>query len=471
VGLTLRRGLSGDAGEVLDAQAKLELKRKLVELNESLEDQRERGNHERADEIEEQIEFIHRVVAGAVGIGGRDRRAGSNAERARLNVTRAIKTALEKINEQDSGLASILDRCVRTGTFCSYVPDAESPLTWDFSTNDGTSARELPRDEPNRSYRSRNFLRAFTEGTNFVGRTAERALLRRALDEAQAGAGKIILIGGGAGVGKTRLAAEITAEATKRRMWTFAGGCYDRDEPVPLVPFVEILEAALGQSRDLAAFRQVLGNEASEIARLVPRLRQTFPDIVVPTELPDLPERQSRRVLFDAFTDLVKRVSNISPAVLLLDDLHWADEGTLLLLSHLAQFVPTLPVLILGTYRDSDLDPRGHLGRALDEMLRLHLVDCITLQGLTENTVADMLQALSGQVPPDSIAKLFYSDTGEIRSLLKSCSNTSSSKANSSIQAVGFAATSDQATAMFHKARRWSLDADLRGLAKRPRGR
>ena len=181
---------------------------------------------------------------------------------------------------------------------------------------------------------------------------------------------------------------------------------------MPFIPFVEILEAALGQTSDLAAFRQVLGNEASEIARLVSRLRLTFRDITMPTELPDLPAQQSRRILFDAVTDLVKRVSNISPAVFLFDDLHWADEGTLLLLSHLVQFLPTLPILVLGTYRDSELDSGGHLTRALDEMLRLHLVDCITLQGFSENIVAKMLQALSGQMPPDSIAKLFHSETG-----------------------------------------------------------
>src|SRR5262249_1669517 len=98
VGITIRRGLSGDAGEMLDAQAKSEYQCRLDELNELLEDQRERGSQERAEQIESEIDILKREIGRALGIAGRARRAGSNAERARLNVTRAIKTALEKIS-------------------------------------------------------------------------------------------------------------------------------------------------------------------------------------------------------------------------------------------------------------------------------------------------------------------------------------------------------------------------------------
>src|SRR5262249_38551809 len=166
------------------------------------------------------IEFYNRELVRGVGIGGRDRRTGSNAERARLSVTRAIKTAFEKISEQDTELGNFLDQSIRTGSFCCYVPDAKSTVIWEFSAEGGMAAADMPGDDPSRVRRGRDFLRAFTEGTAFVGRTAELAILRRALDQARGGAGRFILIGGAPGVGKTRLAAEIAAESSRLKMQT-----------------------------------------------------------------------------------------------------------------------------------------------------------------------------------------------------------------------------------------------------------
>ncbi|MGH7864141.1 MAG: ATP-binding protein, partial [Candidatus Binataceae bacterium] len=373
VGVTIRPGLTGDAGEMLDAQAKREYQRRLHDLTEALEDQRERGNHERADQIETEIEFLAREIERAVGKGGRDRRTGSNAERARLNVTRAIRAALEKISQQHAALGELLDRSIRTGSFCAYVPDPHHPVSWRFATAEAAAApAQSPHAEPLLLRAGPSPLRAFTEGTAFVGRNAERATLLRLLEQARSGEGKIVLIGGPAGVGKTRIAAELADEAAGRQMLTFVGSCYDRDDPVPFIPFVEILEAALAQSPDLAGFRHALGDDAPEIARLLPQLRRSFPDIPAPIEL--APE-QSRRVLFSAVAELVARTSRTTPVLFLLDDLHWADEGTLLLLSHVAQFVPSLPVMIVGTYRDFELDPGGHLTRTLDEMIRHRLVE------------------------------------------------------------------------------------------------
>jgi hypothetical protein len=174
VGVPIQRGLSGDAGEMLDAQAKRDYQHRRHELNQMLEDQRERGNHERADQFEGGIEFLSRAVERARGIGGCQRRRGSNAEHARLSVASAIKAAFEKISERDRGLGSFLGRSIRTGSFCCYVPDPESPVTWEFST-DGVSAKrcDIRRTLLTRSSRDTNFLRAFSEGTAFVGGTIE----------------------------------------------------------------------------------------------------------------------------------------------------------------------------------------------------------------------------------------------------------------------------------------------------------
>src|SRR5208282_2237997 len=131
-GATVSVGGLGDAGEMLDLKAKQDYQRRLVELREQLEDLRERGEDERAARVESEIEFLAREIARAVGLGGRDRRAGSAAERARLNVTRAIKSALQKISEHHSQMGELLDRAIRTGTFSCYLPNPHAQITWQF---------------------------------------------------------------------------------------------------------------------------------------------------------------------------------------------------------------------------------------------------------------------------------------------------------------------------------------------------
>jgi tetratricopeptide (TPR) repeat protein len=398
----------GDAGEMLDRQARSEYQRRYRELNDELEDLREKGKHQQAEKVESELEFLRRELARAIGLGGRDRRAGSAAERARLNVTRAIRAALQKISEQHPGFAELLDRSIRTGAFCSYKPDLTQPVIWKFSIEDTETPAQIAA-EPVLSPRDTDFLRAYTRGTTFVGRDSERAMLVRGLEQAQGGRGKIVLISGAAGVGKTRISAEVAAEASRREMLTYLGCCYDREDPVPFNPFVEILESALAGIRDPEALRLALGNNGPEIARLVPQLRRSFPDIPAPAELS--PE-QSRRALFGAVTQLLTRVSHNTPALFLIDDIQWADEGTLLLFNHLAHFVPALPVMIVATLRDFELIPREELlMKTLEELFRHHRIERITLGGLPEKGVREMLAALSGREPPETIVQLFCSNT------------------------------------------------------------
>jgi hypothetical protein len=127
-GLTV--GRIGDAGEMLDAQAKAAYKRRVTELREQLEEARERNQFEVVERLEDEIETIGRELSRAVGLGGRDRRAASSSERARINVTRAIKVALERIAEHNPELATLLTSSIRTGTFCSYTPDSCLPRSW-----------------------------------------------------------------------------------------------------------------------------------------------------------------------------------------------------------------------------------------------------------------------------------------------------------------------------------------------------
>ncbi len=123
----LRRAPLGDAGELLDPQAKAAYRRRLEELRAEIEDANQLGNTERAAKLKEEIDALARELGRAVGLFGRDRRAASSSERARLSVTRAVRAAIKKIAENDASLGRILAKSVRTGTFCSYVSYATDP--------------------------------------------------------------------------------------------------------------------------------------------------------------------------------------------------------------------------------------------------------------------------------------------------------------------------------------------------------
>lgn len=121
---------TGDAGAILDERAKTEYRYRLRDLESELAEAENWNDSERASRLREEIDFLVRELGAAVGLGGRDRRAASNAERARVNVTRAIKAALERIAEHSPTLGRHLSVTIRTGTFCAYQPDPRVPVTW-----------------------------------------------------------------------------------------------------------------------------------------------------------------------------------------------------------------------------------------------------------------------------------------------------------------------------------------------------
>ena len=401
-GLTI--GGLGDAGEMLDGKAKQDYKRRLVELREKLEDAQELGNSERAAEIESEIDFLAREISRAVGLGGRDRRAGSAAERARLNVTRAIRAALQKISEHNRNLGEVLNLSLRTGSFCSFVAERNTQTRWQLSLDQ--SEPQSLESAVSRFRRGPSPLQIRTEGTKFIGRDAERNTLRRCLDRVQLGSGTVVMISGDPGIGKTRTAGEIAAEASERGFFILSGCCYDRDDSVPFNPFVEILESALAQTPQREDFRHMLGDSAGELALLMPQLRRIFSDL--PPTLEVSPE-QSRRLLLNSFTEFLTRAATNGPLLLLIDDLHWGDEGTFSLLNHIARVVAKTPVMVLATYRDNELNQSGGLAATLDTCTRLHVLERIRLTNLSADAAAEMISSLSGLTPPKAVVDLIYS--------------------------------------------------------------
>lgn len=123
-------GATDDAGPVLDPQAKVAYRARLEELREELQEAEEWADEGRMTKAREEIGFIAAELAAAVGLGGRDRKAASRTEKARLNVTRSIRSSVDRITEHSSALGAHLSATVRTGTFCAYVPDPRNPIHW-----------------------------------------------------------------------------------------------------------------------------------------------------------------------------------------------------------------------------------------------------------------------------------------------------------------------------------------------------
>jgi predicted ATPase len=400
----------GDAGAMLDEQAKLEYKRRLRELNAELEDLRERGSADRAATLESEIDFLTREVLRATGLGGRSRRSGSDAERARLSVSRAIRSAIQRISEHNRPLGEYLERSVRTGIFCSYLHDRRRPYRFAFSgEEDAAAGPSNPPGAPALILRASVAPRTLADRTTYVGRISELASLSQLLDRARSGEGSLAVVAGPAGAGKTRISAELATEACSRGFITLSGGCQDRDDSIPLLPFVEILEASLAQISDPGAFRAVLGDDGAEVTRLLPQLRSIYPDIPQPLALS--PE-QSERMLFRAIANILSRIAAQAPILILIEDLHWGDAHTFSLLDHLARSLQKAPVAIIGTYRDSEVQAAGPFANTLLDLDRVRLLTRVGLRALPRQDVAAMLRHMSGgREPPPQVVEFIYSGT------------------------------------------------------------
>ena len=243
--------------------------------------------------------------------------------------------------------------------------------------------------------------------TTFVGRDAEQTELQRLLGQVQGGRGALVLISGEPGVGKTRLAEELLGHARQCGLHTLVGHCYEQEGTQPFIPFVEAIEQMM-QQFPTDRLGTMLGDAGPEIARLVPELRQLFPDLPPPIELP--PEQQ-RRYLFNNVREFLARVATERPIVWLLDDLHWADESSLQLLQHLVSHLDTLPVLLLGTYRDVELEVGRPFERVLTAVIRQRQGQRIALKRLPQDADGALLTALSGQPAPDSLVAVIYQET------------------------------------------------------------
>jgi tetratricopeptide (TPR) repeat protein len=411
----------GDAGEMLDDQAKVTYRRRLSELQEELEEAKERGNVERAERAEEEIDALTRELSRAVGLGGRSRRAASASERARQSVTKTVKAVLGRIAQSDATLGNIFSRCIKTGIFCSYQPDPDSTIAWEFAATTVEPAEEPSASgdpTPVSAEPSAHFAQArpvmlevspfsLAERTAFVGRESEGSAIRAAIDRTSNGHGSIVMLFDGPGVGKTRLAVEMAEYASRKGFRCSVGRCYEGDEPFPYLPFAEIIESNLARAASLDDYFRQMGSNAAELAQIAPSLRRIFPDISKPMELPPA---QQRGYLFQGFSEALARAARSRPQLLVLEDLHWADESTLALFIYLANRIAQFPAVIIGTYRGGYSDDNPALVRTLEELIRMG-VRPQKLSGLSKDAVGQMLDGLSQRQAPESLVSLIFEES------------------------------------------------------------
>ncbi|MGH2670457.1 MAG: ATP-binding protein, partial [bacterium] len=210
-------------------------------------------------------------------------------------------------------------------------------------------------------------------------------------------------------MGKTRLAEELLVYARLRGCFAATGHCYEQEVNVPYLPFSAALRTIVRSIPD-DRLPPLVGSSAPELIKLFPELALRIPGL---TPSPPLEPEQERLRLFEGVTASLAGYSRTQPLLLMLDDLHWADAATLALLRHVARGVRAERVLILGTYRDVEVDPDHPLSASLSEMNRERLYKRVLLRGLSPDHVATMIRAIFQYAQPvsEEFRDLIYRET------------------------------------------------------------
>ncbi len=250
-------------------------------------------------------------------------------------------------------------------------------------------------------------LDALSRG-RLIGRAAELAEARELWRRAREGHGHAVLLSGEPGAGKTRLAREITIQASLDGAVVLTGGCYEYEATTPYLPFVEAFRRWVREEEDDKALRELLGDSAPQIAKLAPEIQTRIGPLDPP---PSLPPHEERLLFFDAVAKVFADLAASKGLLFYADDLHWADRSTLWLLGHLLRQLRTERVLILGAYRETELDRAHPLAKALVDWNRDRLVTRIPLKRFDEAETSAQLGALLGENVSGDFTEAVFRET------------------------------------------------------------
>ncbi len=251
-----------------------------------------------------------------------------------------------------------------------------------------------------------------TSFDNFIGRKRELAELNAALDDASSGRGRLLLISGEPGIGKTRLAEEVGREAGARGIRTVWGRCWEGGGAPAYWPWIQVIRALVA-ALDSTTRRAIIESEQTystieAVAQIVPELHRGPSARRLPL-LPPMDPEQARFRLFDAVATLLKIFGGVGPLVIILDDLHDADISSLLTLRFVARELDRIAMLIVGTYRDLEVRSVPELAQQIGALSRE--ARSLPLVGLSEAEVGQFYRAMAGQVPEGELASRLHSAT------------------------------------------------------------
>ncbi|HET6867134.1 MAG TPA: AAA family ATPase [Solirubrobacteraceae bacterium] len=239
-----------------------------------------------------------------------------------------------------------------------------------------------------------------------VGREQEIDDLCAAADVAMSGRGQLVLISGEPGIGKTRLVEELTTYASLRDALALWGRCYEGGGAPPYWPWIQVIRA-YSVDHDPDALAEAMGPGAADIAQIVSEVRRRLPGLEPPPPS-SVGDEQARFRLFDAVATFLLNASRREPLVVVLDDLHFADRGSLALLEFLAPQLGRARMLVVATYRDSELHVQRSLVQTLGELARVQRPRRIVLRGLARAAVARYVALTAGVEPDDELVEAIH---------------------------------------------------------------
>lgn len=241
----------------------------------------------------------------------------------------------------------------------------------------------------------------------FVGRDRELRELDEALDGAASGRGRLILLGGEPGIGKSRLADELATRARASGYQVLWGRGWEDAGAPAYWPWVQALRTYL-RSTDTEDVRQQMGSGAGDIAQMLPEVRALFPDLPSPS---NGGSESARFQLFDSMATLLRNAARVHPLLVVLDDLQAADTPSILLLRFLASQLSDMRVLLVGTYRDVELTPEHPLTSAIAELAREPLTRTLLLAGLEADGVRQFIESTANLSPHDHLVAAIWRET------------------------------------------------------------
>jgi tetratricopeptide (TPR) repeat protein/ribosomal protein L40E len=241
----------------------------------------------------------------------------------------------------------------------------------------------------------------------FVGRESELKQLQSTFDGAISGQGALMMVTGEPGIGKTALCEQLSTYVTLRGGRTLVGHCYEAGSlSLPYLAFVEALRSYV-LSRDPKDLKEELGSGAADVARIVSEIKERL-KIKLRTQKD--PEEERYRLL-QGVSEFLTNAANVQPMLVVLEDLHDADKGTLEMLTHVSRNLAGGRLLIVGTYRDVEVDRSHPLSAALAELRRVSTYGRVLLHGLNADEVRRMMESITRESVPWGLAEAVHRQT------------------------------------------------------------